>query len=134
MYSEAAAIRVFKKKTKRSFHEIGTMDSDMIESIAKTQVEEIIAEYDLDVKIKEIVLTGSRCRGMETEGSDIDVVVYYTGSEREDYLFDLLHGDEIILGGAVLDINPLSQKKRGSLAEYLTGAESYLLKKKAAIV
>ena len=37
-------------------------------------------------QIVDVVVAGSRCRGMEQENSDLDVVVEYTGSTREDDL------------------------------------------------
>ena len=57
--------------------------------------------------------------------------MYFSGTEREDALFNLLHEDGIILGGVSLDINPISQEQTGSLSEYLTGVETYLTEKQA---
>lgn len=39
---------------------------------------------------------GSRCRGLEQKGSDLDVVVELSTSEREDVLFDTFNGDASI--------------------------------------
>ena len=89
--NDAAVISAFKDKTKEMYHELGTMDPDTIESFVKTHVQELITEYNLDVTIEDVVVSGSRCRGMEMEGSDLDVVLYFSGSEREDTLFNLLH-------------------------------------------
>ena len=129
--NDAAVISAFKDKTKEMFHELGTMDPDTIESFVKNHVQELITEYNLDVTIEDVVVSGSRCRGMEMEGSDLDVVLYFSGSEREDTLFNLLHEDGIVMGGVALDINPISQEQSGSLSEYLTGVEAYLAEKQA---
>ena len=129
--NDAAVISAFKDKTKEMFHELGTMDPDTIESFVKNHVQELITEYNLDVTIEDVVVSGSRCRGMETEGSDLDVVLYFSGSEREDAMFNLLHEDGIVMGGVALDINPISQEQSGSLSEYLTGVEAYLADKQA---
>ena len=132
--NDAAVISAFKDKTKEMFHELGTMDPDTIESFVKTHVQELITEYNLDVIIEDVVVSGSRCRGMETEGSDLDVVLYFSGSEREDTLFNLLHEDGIVMGGVALDINPISQEQSGSLSEYLIGVEAFLAEKQAQMV
>lgn len=132
--NDAAVISTFKDKTKEMFHELGTMDPDTIESFVKNHVQELITEYNLDVTIEDVVVSGSRSRGMETEDSDLDVVLYFSGSEREDTLFNLLHEDGIVMGGVALDINPISKEQTGSLSEYLTRVESYLAEKQAQMV
>lgn len=132
--NDAAVISAFKDKTKEMFHELDGMDPDTIEASVRKLVQDIVNDYGLDVTIEDVVVSGSRCRGMETEGSDLDVVLYFSGSEREDSLFNTLHeGGNIIMGGVRLDINPISQGQTGSLSEYLTGVESYLADKKAAM-
>ena len=130
--NDAAVISAFKDKTKEMFHELGSLDPDSIEADVRNLVQGIINDYNLDVTIEDVVVSGSRCRGMESEGSDLDVVLYYSGSEKEDSLFNTLHeGGNIIMGGVVLDINPVSQEQRGSLSEYLTEVETYLAQKQA---
>ncbi|MBQ8956698.1 MAG: nucleotidyltransferase [Lachnospiraceae bacterium] len=130
--NDAAVISAFKNKTKEMFHELDGMNPETIEANVKTLVQSIVNDYGLDVTIEDVVVSGSRCRGMEAEGADLDVVVYFSGSEREDSLFNLLHeGGNIIMGGVNLDINPISQEQSGSLSEYLTGVEAYLAEKQA---
>lgn len=130
--SDAAVISAFKDKTKEMFHELEGLNPEAIEANVKQLVQDIINTYNLDATIEDVVVSGSRCRGMETEGSDLDVALYYSGSEREDSLFNTLHeGGNIIMGGVSLDINPISQEQRGSLSEYLSGVETYLAEKQA---
>ena len=70
---------------------------------------------------------GSRSReGLYHEGSDIDVVVSYSGSLREDDFFNVLHEDGLEIAGIPVDINPISTEKTGTLEEYLENAEKYL--------
>ena len=70
---------------------------------------------------------GSRSReGMYQEGSDIDVVVSYSGNLREDAFFNTLHEDSLEIAGIPVDINPISTEKTGTLEEYLESAEKYL--------
>lgn len=127
---DAAVISAFKDKTKEMFHELDGMDPDTIEASVSKLVQDIVNDCGLDVTIEDVVVSGSRCRGMETEGSDLDVVLYFGGSEREDTLFNTLHeGGNIIMGGVCLDINPISQEKTGSLSEYLKDVEAHLMEK-----
>ena len=130
--NDVAVISAFKDKTKEMFHELNGLDPETIEANVKTLVQGIVNDYGLDVTIEDIVVSGSRCRGMEMEGSDLDVVLYFSGSEREDSLFNTLHeGGNIIMGGVCLDINPISQEKTGSLSEYLKDVEAHLMEKQA---
>ena len=73
-----------------------------------------------------MILSGSRCRGIEKFGSDLDVVVDYKGNIREDDFFNILHEDGFAIAGIALDINPITEDKTGLLAEYLESAECYL--------
>ena len=66
---------------------------------------------------------------MEGKNSDLDVVVQLSGNEREDDLFNLLHEDKFRIGGVVVDINPITEYKTGTLEEYLPGVEKYLKEK-----
>lgn len=88
-----------------------------------------IIDYDIDAKIENVVLSGSRCRGIEKNGSDLDVVVSYDGSIREDDLFNILHEEKFEIAGVNVDINPITEEKTGSLAEYLELADQYLKEK-----
>ncbi len=130
--NDAAVISAFKDKTKEMFHELNGLDPETIEANVKTLVQGIVNDYGLDVTIEDVVVSGSRCRGMEMEGSDLDVVLYFSGSEREDSLFNTLHeGGNIIMGGVSLDINPISQGQTGRLSEYLKGVDTYFAEKQA---
>ena len=100
-------------------------------------IEECVAEYvsaklyenDFDAEIIGVVISGSRCRGLEGKNSDLDVVVQLSGNEREDDLFNLLHEDKFRIGGVLVDINPITEYKTGTLEEYLPGVEKYLEEK-----
>lgn len=88
-----------------------------------------IDEYGLDAKIVDVVVAGSRCRGIEQENSDLDVVVEYTGSTREDDFFNMLHEDSIYIAGIQVDINPITEGRTGTLETYLPEVETYLQEK-----
>lgn len=73
-----------------------------INGLSATEIEEQVEEYvnakldenDFDASIRDVVLSGSQCRGLEGKYSDLDVVVELRGNEREDDLFNLLHEDK----------------------------------------
>ena len=92
-------------------------------------VQSQIDEYGLDAQIVDVVVSGSRCRGIEQENSDLDVVVEYTGSTREDDLFNMLHEDSIYIAGIQVDINPITESRTGTLETYLPEVETYLQEK-----
>ena len=119
----------FRARTEELFH---SLDGQSVEDIEKTvyaYVQSQIDEYGLDAKIVDVVVAGSRCRGMEQENSDLDVVVEYTGSTREDDLFNMLHEDSIYIAGIKVDINPITEERTGTLETYLPEVETYLQEK-----
>lgn len=65
---------------------------------------------------------GSRAYENEShEYSDLDVVVEYRGNLREDDFFSMLHDaeDSFELNGIPVDINPITEGKSGTLAEFM---------------
>lgn len=75
---------------------------------------------------------GSRSRdGLYNKDSDVDVVVSYRGNMREDVLFNAVNKDGLQIAGIPVDINPISEEKTGTLAEYMEIAEKYLDDKEA---
>lgn len=70
---------------------------------------------------------GSRSRdGMYHADSDLDVVLSYRGNVREDVLFNAVNEAGLKIAGIPIDINPISEEKTGTLAEYMKRAEAYL--------
>lgn len=123
----------FKSKSSELFHEVGGLDAEDMEMTAMAYILSKIDEYDLDAEIVDVAVSGSRCRGLEQEGSDIDIVVEYKGSEKEDVLFHALHEDGLKIGGVMVDINAITEGETGTLATYLLGVESYLDEKKTVM-
>lgn len=80
-----------------------------------------------EVKLHSARVYGSRTRaGLYEEGSDVDVVLSYTGNIREDDFFSMLHEEGMEIAGLSLDINPISTEKTGTLEEFMKNAEKYL--------
>ena len=120
----------FKAKTNEMFHEISGLNAEDMEMTARAHILSKLDDYELDAQIVDVVVSGSRCRGLEHEGSDIDIVVEYKGSENEDTLFAALNEDGFRIGGVRVDINPITEGKTGTLETYLPGVESYLEQKR----
>ena len=119
----------FRAKTEELFHSLDGQSADDIEKTVYAYVQSQIDEYGLDAQIVDVVVSGSRCRGIEQENSDLDVVVEYTGSTREDDLFNMLHEDSIYIAGIQVDINPITEGRTGTLETYLPEVETYLQEK-----
>ena len=84
--------------------------SDIIQAI-KSDIENVINEYSLPVKIDNIELIGSYMRGENTSKSDLDILVQYSGDIKDDSLFDILSAEPLELNGVKIDINPINSAK-----------------------
>ena len=119
-------IEEFRAETDRYFKEICGMDARDIEAFVIAEAQRIFDDYDMDVRIVDAVVSGSRSRGLEKENSDIDVVLEYEGDEPEDAVFGVLNEEKLVLGVVRVDINPITSWKSGTLEEYLPQAEEHL--------
>lgn len=119
-------IESFKAETEKYFHKIDGMNASEIEQTAKEYIVQKLAEWGVDAELLGLSVIGSRCRGVEHDGSDLDIVAEYRGDIREDDLFGILHEDGLQIGGIEVDINPITETKTGTLASYLTKAQEYM--------
>ena len=122
----SSVVADFKAKTGELFHDISEMNPEEIEETVKCHVQAKIEEYDIDATIVDVAVTGSRCRGLEHEGSDLDVVVELSTAEREDDLFNAFNEDGLHIGEVKVDINPITAQRTGTLESYLPQMEEYL--------
>lgn len=79
-----------RKKTTEQFHPVDGMSAVEIEEMVSYYVQAKIIENDLDAQVENVIISGSRCREIEKNGSDLDVVVDYKGTIREDDFFNIL--------------------------------------------
>lgn len=94
----------------------------------KDNVERAFVEYGVDAHVIRIELHGSRLRGMARDDSDLDAVVEYEGSAREDHVFNLLHDPEVLglsFDGIPVDINPIKASETGCMADYMAKSAEY---------
>lgn len=116
----------FKAKTDEKFHHIDGMSAEEIENIVSDYIQEKINDNNLDVKIVSVTIYGSRCKGRENKNSDLDVILEYIGSIREDNLFNILNEPKMKIGSVEVDINPITENETGRLEEYLLLVDSYM--------
>lgn len=101
------------------------------ESVNYNELEGDIQDYcedllfDMDVYIDEIWLHGSRIRGNAREDSDLDAVMFYYGTEREDNLFNILHEESFTLDGVEVDINPVNIRREADKEAYKKRSQEY---------
>jgi predicted nucleotidyltransferase len=121
----SSVVADFRAKTGELFHDISEMNPEEIEETVKCHVQAKIDEYNIDATIVDVAVTGSRCRGLEHESSDLDVVELST-AEREDDLFNAFNEGGLHIGEVKVDINPITAQRTGTLETYLPQVEEYL--------
>lgn len=122
----------FRMKTEQKFQPIQGQTALEIEQAVLDYARSKVMDNGLDAEILDAVIYGSRSRGLENPASDVDVAIQYVGRNiREDYLFDLLHEDNLLIGDIPIDINPIYRNEAGDFEKYLRQAERYLVEKNA---
>ena len=74
-------------------------------------------EGDEITRVNDLEIHGSRGRGTARPDSDLDVVVEYEGSLREDDAFNFLNEDPLIYNGIKVDVNPIRKQETGTLQD-----------------
>lgn len=123
-------VKCFREKTNKLFSKIDGYSASELEQMIHERIEDMVEEYSLDVVIGEVVLSGSRSRGLEHKDSDLDFVVFFSGAIREDVMFDILNEPDYTIGGIKVDINPIKGDKSGPLDDYLIDVERHLTSQK----
>lgn len=103
------------------------MSRSEIEETVWAIAQSVIIENDLDARIQAVRVYGSRTRdGLYKEDSDVDVVIAYEGTVREDDLFSALNEAGYKVGNMRVDMNPIRPDKTGTLEEFLEKSDRYL--------
>lgn len=111
------------------------MSRDEIETTVLLRTRELVIEQGIDAQVLAARVYGSRTKdGMYGEDSDLDVVVYYKGSIREEDFFSALNSGQSRMNGMKLDINPINEEKSVSLEDFMRKSTEYLESKKAPVV
>ena len=101
-----------------------------IKDIVKAEVKQILEDAEMDAKIVDLEIHGSRQRGDSRIGSDLDIVLEYHGDIKEDGIYNVIHDTPITLEGITIDVNPIRAEETGTLAEYLERDHKYEVEKK----
>lgn len=104
----------------------GCSVGELTENI-KQDIINTLSDYDVsdsEFSIQDIKLYGSYSKGTNKETSDLDFIVQYDGSMREDSAFNILHDVEHTIedkdGNKVLiDINPINVNESGTIDEHV---------------
>lgn len=100
-----------------------------IEETVMSYVQSVAEEAGIEVQIRAARVYGSRTAGIEKADSDVDVVLEFQGDISEDGFFNLLHEEELTIGGMLVDMNPITPAKSGTIEEFLARANEYLEEK-----
>lgn len=126
-------IEQFRYKTDKNFHCINDLCAENFEDLVYHYINYYLEEYSPASEIIDVVLSGSRCRGLESNNSDMDFVVEYEGEMDEYEMFNLLNREDYYIMGIKIDINPIRQEETGTLEQYLPTVEKYLEEKAASM-
>ena len=128
--SKENVISTFRMKTNELFHPINEVYADNFEDTVYYYINSMLEEDYPAIEIVDVVLVGSRSRGIENKDSDMDFAFEYVGEMHEDELFNILNSNNFKILGINIDINPIRREETGTLEEYLPKAEHYLQEKK----
>ncbi len=129
---ENDTVNNYRQKTDMYFRPIQGYSAYEIEQIIKDRIADFVAENEIDIQIKDVIISGSRSRGIENDNSDLDIVLAYEGDYKEDMLFNVLNDEENnfdFIDGVKIDIDPIRPDESGTLESYLSNAEKYLQQK-----
>ena len=125
----------FKAKTDLYFEPIEGLNQTDIESILISHINDAMEGFS-GFHLVDVVVCGSRCRGLETEDSDLDAIVVYDCTPpgkivKEDAIFNILNDqeDELCIGDVKVDFNPKYQCDEPYIDSYLKQCEDYLAEK-----
>lgn len=102
------------------------MSSSELTDMVKADIENILTEYDVtedEFKLEDIRVYGSYTTGKNKDTSDLDFIVQYTGSMREDDAFNMLHDEGLSIEDkdgreVVIDINPVNPEMSGTIEDH----------------
>ena len=124
--SQRKRVPVISEHTEAEAGLNGMSRSEVEETVWAIAQAEII-ENGLDARIQAVRVYGSRTRdGLYKEESDVDVVIAYEGTAREDDLFSVLNETGYKVGNMKVDMNPIRPDKTGTLEDFLERSERYL--------
>ena len=102
---------------------------DEIVELISDYIEEKLNESDINIEIKEIWLHGSRLRNTAKKSSALDAVLFYSGSYKEDGLFNVLNDvdedEKLYIDNILVDINPVRVNSDSEIKSYKDKSKKY---------
>ena len=127
VYEESEdVIERYRAKTMEVFHELDGENAESIEKTVKAKAQDVLDTFGIDAQIMDVVLIGSRSRGIDIEESDVEVIVDIKGEVPEEEIKGLLNGEHIEVAGQRIVMEPLVNDKPMPLSEYLQNEENRL--------
>ena len=103
-----------------------------IQSLVEDYIRQQLSEVEPgEFTVKSITPIGSRTNGTSLPDSDLDVLVEYEGTMREDDAFNMLHADNPLgegvleIEGIKVDINPIRAEESGSAKSWIKKHEAF---------
>lgn len=107
-------------------NEFGQTQEELAEMF-KADIQNIMEENNVEADefdIEDVRIYGSYTTGKNKDTSDLDVIVQYSGTMKEDAAFNLLHDTELTITDKngverVVDINPINRETSGTIDEHI---------------
>ena len=107
-------------------NEFGQTQEELAEMF-KADIQNIMEENNVEADefdIEDVRIYGSYTTGKNKDTSDLDVIVQYSGTMKEDAAFNLLHDTELTITDKngverVVDINPINRETSGTIDEHM---------------
>ena len=101
--------------------------AEELENNFKEDIKNILAENEIDYdefEIEDVRLYGSYTTGKNKDTSDLDVIVQYKGSMKEDTAFNILNDENLTITDVngverKVDINPINRELSGTIDEHI---------------
>jgi len=90
-----------------------------VANLVRDHINEQLGAEEGEFSIADIRVIGSRAQWKAREESDLDVLVQYDGSMREDDAFNALHDEPLEIEGIEVDLNPINTEKSGTANEWI---------------
>jgi len=104
---DSMIIDAFERKTEECLRPIGPYGAKDLKELISAHMALVTLSPLLEgIRIRQIILTGSRTRGYEQDNSDLDVLIFYTGDIKEDDFFNILASSPLEICGVKVDFNP----------------------------
>ena len=108
-------------------HGLEAYSEQEIKKYVREHFETMLEGTDIDARIVDMKVIGSRVEGNHDDNSDLDVLLEFEGDVSEDSLFNILNDneDQLYIEGIPVDINPITESKSGTIQEFLERNRDY---------